>query len=261
MENNCLGQETKKKGRFDGFLLCSDLDRTFVNSSGLIEKNLEALRYYINEGGLFTLATGRSWFYIDDIYKQAIPINTHLICFNGAVIYDRVQKKNLYERKVSRPLLERILREKSNLFKGAEGYFHTDMKTCSSYEETGNAPIRKAVFSFARIKDCLSAKDELEASYGHLVDLNRSWPEGLELLDKNSEKGQAVRAMRALLGSSVHTVVCVGDYENDISMLREADIGYAVANALPSVAEAADRQTVSCGEGAIEGIIKDLSNH
>ena len=41
-------------------------------------------------------------------------------------------------------------------------------------------------------------------------------------------------------------------------MLREADIGCAVANAIPSVKEAADRIIVHCDEHALAHIIHDL---
>lgn len=41
-------------------------------------------------------------------------------------------------------------------------------------------------------------------------------------------------------------------------MLRAADIGYAVANAVPSVKDAADRITVPASESAIARIISEL---
>ena len=50
-----------------------------------------------------------------------------------------------------------------------------------------------------------------------------------------------------------------GDGENDISMLRVADISYAVGNAVPAVKAVAMRQTIPCGEGAIAQIIQELA--
>jgi hydroxymethylpyrimidine pyrophosphatase-like HAD family hydrolase len=69
----------------------------------------------------------------------------------------------------------------------------------------------------------------------------------------------AVNALREMLGNGIHTVVCAGDYENDISMLRVADISYAVGNAVPAVKAVAMRQTIPCGEGAIAQIIQELA--
>lgn len=246
-------------GRFDGYLLCADLDGTFLNRGGqLIERNLEALRHYVEEGGLFTLATGRSPSYIAGEYQQKIPMNTYLICFNGAVIYDQAQKKNLYETHVERAPLETLFQEKSALFDGVKQYFHTDAGTRLSYEDTKGEGIYKCVFAFAHRDLCLQAKSALEEAYGDVFTFNRSWPQGLELLGKGSDKGAAVQALRAMLGETIRTLVCVGDFENDLPMLRIADIGYAVDNALPEVKAAADRVTVSCSEGAIGAILEDL---
>ena len=59
-------------------------------------------------------------------------------------------------------------------------------------------------------------------------------------------------------GRPVKKLICAGDFENDISMIKAADMGYAVANATPDCKEAADRVTVSCDENAIAVIIREL---
>ena len=63
--------------------------------------------------------------------------------------------------------------------------------------------------------------------------------------------------MADLLGAG--TLVCVGDYENDIPMIKEADIGYAVGNAVPKLKAVADRVTVKNTENAIAAIIYELA--
>ena len=56
----------------------------------------------------------------------------------------------------------------------------------------------------------------------------------------------------------VDKIICVGDYENDISMFANADISYAVANAIPEAKAAATRITVSNNEHALRAIINEL---
>ena len=47
-------------GIFDGYLLVSDMDGTLLNSKGkLSEENKRAIEYFVDNGGQFTLATGR----------------------------------------------------------------------------------------------------------------------------------------------------------------------------------------------------------
>lgn len=92
------------------------------------------------------------------------------------------------------------------------------------------------------------------------LDFEMSWCAGLEGFASGVCKGSAVKILRETLGG-IHTVVCVGDYENDISMIRYADIGYATANAIDEVKAAADRITVSCRENAVAAIISELDGN
>ncbi|MBR4770098.1 MAG: HAD hydrolase family protein, partial [Clostridia bacterium] len=85
----------------------------------------------------------------------------------------------------------------------------------------------------------------------------RSWPIGLEFINRESNKGGAVRFLKERTGADL--LVTVGDYENDIPMLKEADIGFAVANAIDEVKAAADRVTkATCAEGAVAEIIGEI---
>ena len=55
-------------------------------------------------------------------------------------------------------------------------------------------------------------------------------------------------------------LIAVGDYYNDINMVREAGLGIAVANAAPALKEVADLITVSNDEHALAKIIEDLDS-
>ena len=48
-------------GKFDGILLCSDFDGTFASNGVPIEANMKAIKYFRENGGLFTLASGRNY--------------------------------------------------------------------------------------------------------------------------------------------------------------------------------------------------------
>ena len=79
-----------------------------------------------------------------------------------------------------------------------------------------------------------------------------------EILPKNSNKGTLLKRMADLLGFDMSKTVAVGDYENDLVMIKMAGTGYAVANACLELKAVADRITVSNEENAIAKIIDDL---
>ena len=56
----------------------------------------------------------------------------------------------------------------------------------------------------------------------------------------------------------ISRTIAIGDYDNDVAMLRAAGCGIAVANASQSALEAVDRVTVSNEEDAIARVIQDL---
>jgi hydroxymethylpyrimidine pyrophosphatase-like HAD family hydrolase len=62
------------------------------------------------------------------------------------------------------------------------------------------------------------------------------------------------------LGLDINKTIAIGDYDNDIKILKKAKIGIAVANANESTKAAADCLTVSNEEHAIAKVIDDLEN-
>ena len=73
---------------FSDILLVVDFDRTLTApDSSIPQANLDAIRYFTDRGGLFTVGTGRS----APMYRPhhtRIPTNAPLILFNGAAAYD-----------------------------------------------------------------------------------------------------------------------------------------------------------------------------
>ena len=78
-------------GKFDGLLMVSDLDATIVYHGEkplkISEENKQAIRYFQQEGGRFTLGTGRIPCSVAP-FVEGFSLNAPVITFNGAAIYD-----------------------------------------------------------------------------------------------------------------------------------------------------------------------------
>lgn len=277
--------------KFDGILICSDIDHTLLyhfrngKDPTVPENAAKAIKYFQENGGRFTLATGRFPRFAANNLKQYVKPNAPLITLNGAVIYDAESDLELYRcpinddiTRLTYDVIERfpnmrylsiqadgtnyIIRHRDGggykyhdaMIEGSE---YQNIDTREEFAETfSNLTVFKMLYCFPS-RSCIAARNKIKVLFPE-YDVSRSWPSGVELQCFEAGKGNGTRRLAELLGD-VRLLVCVGDYENDISMLKSADIGYAVANAIKAVKGAAHRVTTArCRDGAIAEIIEDL---
>lgn len=252
-------------GKYSGILLCSDFDGTLFDGKKIPENNLEAIREFRREGGLFTVISGRNTIFLTPYftgYELGVPTGN----LNGAVIYDVDNAKVIRESFMSgltRDLAlsyakaageydNLIFFPKGEFFRIPRGEAHsiTNEYCENTYkfiiELRQGVPSEESDEIYKKIKKEVGDKFVVARSSYHLI----------EILDKKLTKASAALFLKEYTKS--HTLVCVGDFENDIDMIRAADIGYAVKNAEQTVKLAADRITVDVKDGAIAKIISEL---
>lgn len=264
--------------KFEGYLFCTDLDGTLLSSDRTVSReNLDAIAYFKSEGGLFTVVTGRppqtAWRIV-----QTVKPNAPYGCLNGGGIYDAAQGKYLWSARLDEGFLEILDAVRENfpeisLQPNTEKniYFENDNEAQRAFREaTGlpftvcraediEEPILKVLFvhhedaTLRSLADFL-ARHPLAARF----DFVRSEQTLYEILPKGVCKGAVLTRMAAMLGIPMQNVIAVGDYNNDVSMLRAAGISFAVANAVPEAKAAAKYETVSCDEHAIAAIVAQL---
>ena len=74
----------------------------------------------------------------------------------------------------------------------------------------------------------------------------------LEVFDIDADKWSAVRRVADVHGVSDARIAAIGDESNDVTMVRQAGLGVAMANATPAVSAVANRTTRSNLEGGVE---------
>ena len=264
--------------KFEGILLCSDLDGTLLtDDKSVSEENRDAIEYFKSEGGLFTFITGRPPMIAKGVYEMVKP-NAPIGCFNGGGIYDFESGKYLWSVELPKEAVE-LVKYAVSLFPDMGVQFNTQNRIIFTHENPATVWFREVVniskdacdiddINEATMKIVFCHKDPStlerltkalnEHPKSKMFDFIRSEESLYEILPKGISKGNLLLKLAEILGIDQKKTVAVGDYNNDISMIKAAGIGYAVANAVPEAKAVADRITVSNLDHAIARIIEDL---
>ena len=265
-------------GKFDGLLICTDLDGTLLRDDKSVSpENIEAIEYFKSEGGYFTFITGRMPFFVGDL-PERLRINAPFGCINGGGLYDPRTKKYIWKLPIRDDVLElaRYVDERVddmgiqvNCFDNL--YFARENETMHWFRKiTGvpnltcsldgvSDPIAKIVFGDMREDRLMKVKELLDSHpRADEFDFIRSEESLYEILPKGSSKGAVLPRLAEHLGVDMQNTIAFGDYNNDVSMLRAAGLGVAVANATPEAKAAADIVTVSNEYHAIARVIADI---
>ena len=245
------------KGKFEGYLLVADFDDTFCPEHGapVPEENRRAAQHFMDEGGLFTIATGRdvrSYYSIRDKFT----VNAPLVLSNGAVIFDGESGESWYESFLPFSCRNDLTAAR-DAFPGTGMEVHrgADVRVCgrnATLEEhlsRMGVPVSEADpghILYPWTKVVLVAPDELraESETAHAL---CAWiaaqfpgryeavPSGalVDVVAAGSDKGSGVRRLADFLDILPAHVVCIGDGWNDIPMLRAAGRAFAPETALP----------------------------
>lgn len=260
-------------GKFDGVLLVSDFDDTLYGSDFTVSpENVHALTYFVQEGGTFTVATGRAHATFAPVFSLA-PINAPVILSNGSALYDFVADQMIYETFLPdriRTDMEEVCASFPAL--GFESYHGDDIyaynpnmvterhirRAKSTYIERPVAemplPWSKAILQQDNtiLRKVQRYMLERWSAYYEVIFSNQVL---LELTRKGSNKGGMVLHLADQLGIDRSHIYCVGDNQNDLPMLAISAIPFAPANCAPEVKAWGARVIGSCDQSCIAEIV------
>lgn len=273
---------------FSNCLLVSDYDHTLTDHAGLIPKsNLDAISYFMENGGAFTINTGRSLPASRKIL-QNVPTNAPLLFCNGAGCYDLTQDKLVFCHPLPgdvRPLIERCIDTFPNLrleihtlqthyvFNGdAERDARlirqgAQFRYPETWEEIEHPWVKFSMYNRADKYASVDPDSELGQYFRDVTQTVSQWagngyiatlsmPGLLEVQVAGTSKGLAARELAEKLGRK--TLVAVGDAPNDLAMLKEADLPFYVSDGDPRMLPYNFPQCAPSYEGAIADVIEKL---
>lgn len=263
--------------QYDKIALFTDLDGTLLNSRREVSaENLGAIAHFVAEGGLFGISTGRAPVNALDVLPP-LPINTWSVVLNGAEGYHfpsgTAANVRCLPKQVIEPLIRQILLAQPQinvqvctpdrlLFLSDPALADRDF--VETHQPLDFVSVDRALeFPWVKVLLC-GPREMLEdvvrcaerTGLGEQTTVVFSQYTYLEILPKNTDKGSCLHALRQQESLQGRTIIAIGDYSNDIGLLREADVGVAVGNALPEVKAVADAITGTNDEHALADLIE-----
>ena len=260
----------------------SDLDGTLFDHNGNVSlRNIESIKKYTEQGGLFAISTGRV---PDNMMEeiQGVIWNAPGIILNGAAVYDPINNEFLNSVFADQDALTAVLHYALSRFPLLDLQVYTrsgilyvsSEKTVNrsfwelhrksrfvSIEEAEQEPWYKVLLfgnknDLKRLMDFICRERLLERfSYVYASTDIVPGVEYLELLPKNVNKGTAINYCRSLSIYSGRCFLCIGDYNNDKEMLETADISFCPKNSHPDILKICDVLVPSNNNSAVAGLI------
>ena len=259
--------------KFSGLLLVSDFDGTFFSHPVIPRRNLEAVRYFMEEGGRFTICTGRAMQSLE-IHIDDIPVNAPVIVANGGMIYDYAERRIVQSRcmdesarEIVAKLMERFPGVGVELYVGTETFVAhrnawVDRQIEGDLRNWREMPLGEIPSQWVK---CILTDDpkELPAVQEYLHTLGApqiedifTAPFFLELFRAGVNKGTGLKLLADQLGIPMENTFSVGDYYNDIALVQAAAHGYAVEGGPQELLEAAEATVCRPDQGAVAHVVE-----
>ena len=273
--------------KFTDVLLTTDYDRTLTAPDSTIpEKNIEAIRYFMENGGAFTVNSGRT-VASSRSFIDKVPVNAPLLLYNGSAAYEPDSENLLFVQEIDldwRMLRSKILERFPSVwfeFQGIKAHYlfrehpiwpefcgqnQIPWEYASLEDDLGPFlkfcvyhKIADVTFNhlFNGTPEEISFMDEVEnwliQEFGDRCAITRSADLYIDVQPNGVSKGKSARRLQEMLGRKI--LVCIGDAENDLPMLEEADFAFC-----PSDAAVKDQYTnvCDCAEGAVADLIYNV---
>ena len=266
-------------------LAAVDLDGTLLNSKNEVTPAVAAaVREAIAAGIEVVVATGRAPAECRSVL-EALPELRYLICYTGAVVYDRKEDRQLYECLLTAEegrFFYRLLRDFDcliSLFTGGKVYnaldrmqnfehfcspnyrplyeqTHTILPDLDGFVEKLEAPVEKLYIPFSTPEECAKA-------YAQVKDLpyfiTTAGFVDFEIMNRRTNKGIALDALMEHLGLRREEVLAVGDSLNDRDLLDHAGLAAVMANGSEELKQQADLLLPSNDEDGVAWLLHRLA--
>lgn len=272
-------------GIFDGCLLASDLDGTLIHGDIVPIRNVKAIEYFTSEGGVFSIATGRSPAAVDGVLKHFNNIGPSVFT-NGSIIFDYSKKQMLHQNFMPSECnnaVKEVLNFGVNV--GIQvhhnGEVYVPVKTQNilnhikyefikhidcSIDKAMELPMNKVMYFVDeqdRVDEVVDKLRSLNLECDFVITsatFNGVFNRMIEQCPKNITKVNGIDFLLNKFQIKKGNFFAIGDYYNDITMIKSADIGACVAESPDDIKSISNFICDSAKDGAVADFIEYLSN-
>lgn len=249
---------------FDCVAIVTDLDGTYLAKGGVVHPaNVQAVTAFCKKGGYFTYGTGRMHKNIARVLPDSKSVcNLPAVVANGSYLFDFARGERMYPTSMRTEDVICVASYAREIAPAVGVRVVTpDGFMSDGHGEDIKREITRVPFDFphvlpvsdwARVNptqqwfklvfrgeaaDLETLRPYLVERFGDRFEFAISGPRFLELTAKGCTKASGVQRLRELLaaqGKRVFVVAC-GDQENDLAMLRCADLALCPENATDAV--------------------------
>lgn len=261
---------------FNNVIIMSDIDGTLVtDEKKILPKDMAAINRFREGGGIFTLATGRGYSMAKPIAER-VGLDVPAVIFNGSAVFDFKNDKFLWHSALPETA-KGIIKELIKVFPdiGVEILCRDRVYVPSMNEVERNhlayenvQPIICGVDDINEeswLKILIAYPPENMQSLVDYVNKNsefvkaahwvRSENHFFEMLPNGVNKGSGFKKLLEIIGKEDLFTVGVGDYNNDIELIEQANLGVAVASAQREAKNAAELVVCDNNNGAMSEVI------
>ncbi len=272
--------------KFKNIVIASDLDGTyFAKGAKTVERNIERVRYFCDNGGHFTFSTGRLPIYMRRSLPNAAElINMPAVTGNGTCLYDFSAKRSLEDIYMPSELVLELAEYCDGLgldlgyrVTTGDGFVTESLENKFIKREYEHHPdfMQKRIlprsewsgFDVYKV-NVTGEKEILNSIYAELIEhfcgkltVTRSGFNAIEVMSRGTSKAVMLKkAVRERFGDNV--MLCtVGDEDNDLEMHLIADLPVCPANANEKVKSICKLCLCDHNEGVIGDLVDYLDKN
>ena len=237
-------------------MIALDLDETVLTRNKEISTgNRKWIHRAYNEGVIVTIATGRGYKTVKDIY-ESLGLDIPMVLANGAEIWRKSGHilKRLYIEKSDIRMLHNIAKDAGLTFWG-----YADDQHVPGKRWTG-ASFDLNFFKFGMRSDDPQVIHHLRKELQGYETIKVTWSNTdlVEISRKGVSKETGVRLLCDHLDIDLSEVIAIGDNMNDFELISAAGLGVAMGNAQPELKAIADEVTDT---NENDGVAKAIQKH